>query len=131
MFQNENMNYQSYRYPVNNQTFQPFNMNGNSYMNRWTQLNPEFYEQEIAFQQELMRQQKEYYEKLIKQRYPVKFVAVSSAILAIICLVEITMQIIVMVNKAPLYYVGAGLWAGLFGLVLALLTLTTGKCLFK
>jgi hypothetical protein len=74
-----------------------------------------------------MRQQKEYLKKIIKERYPVKFAVATSAILIVICLVEIMMKIIIIVNKAPLYYVGAGIWAGLFGIGLALLVLAAGK----
>jgi hypothetical protein len=130
------MNYQNYQYPngfngASNGMPQPFNMNGNPYMNRWGQLSPQFYQQEIAFQEEWMRQQKEYFRKIIKERYPVKFAIASSTILIIICLIEIAMQIIIIVNKAPLYYVGGGIWAGLFGIGLGLLVLATGKFLFE
>jgi len=99
----------------------------NPYMNQIPQLNPQAYEQALALRQQIIQQQKEYFKKLIKERYPVKFAIATSAILIVICLIEIVMQIIIIVNKAPLYYVGAGIWAGLFGIVLAVLTMATGK----
>jgi hypothetical protein len=99
----------------------------NPYMNPMMQMNPQAYEQAIAFRQQLIQQQKEYFQKLIKERYPVKFAIATSAIMIIICLIEIAMQIIIIVNKAPYYYIGGGIWAGLAGIGLAGLTLATGK----
>ena len=136
MFQNSNTDYQNTQYPSgfntgNNGMPQSFHMNGlaNPYMNQMPQLNPNAYEQALAFRHQIIQQQKQFFEKIIKERYPVKFAITTSVILILICLVEIAMQIILMVKKAHLYYVGAGIWAGLLGIALAAITLATGYLL--
>jgi hypothetical protein len=87
------------------------------------------YQQILYAQSEIYRQQREFQEQLIKERYPVGMATLFSLILVILSLVEIIMQILLIINKGPLYFVAWGIWIGAIGIFFAIMVFYTSKLL--
>jgi hypothetical protein len=71
---------------------------------------------------------REYKKKLFIQKYPCLYVKIHSVILAVISLLKIIIQSVLSANtNTPLYYVGTGIWAGVFGLLIVSFNFVTSK----
>ena len=85
------------------------------------------YEQMIAQQQLLSKQQQEYRQKMLEQNYPIKFVIGHAIFVGAICITLIALQIIMIINKNPVYYVGAGIWVSAYFIIAISLSLLISK----
>jgi len=124
---NENANF----YYSNSNTFMTNTSQTMNMTNMAQTLNssPNVYQQILYVQSEIYRQQREFQEQLIKERYPVRIAMLFSLILVVLSLVEIVMQLLLVINKGPLYFVGWGFWIGAIGIIFAILVLFTSKTL--
>jgi hypothetical protein len=68
------------------------------------------YEQMNIQREILLQQAQEYRLKMLEKNYPVNFVIGHGILLGLICVVIFVLQIVMIVNKYPLYYVGSGIW---------------------
>jgi hypothetical protein len=66
-------------------------------------------------------------DKLLADRYPVTFVIVHSIIVILLSLTAIALQIVMIVYQTPYYFVGAGIWVGVYFLISAFLELLISK----
>ena len=85
------------------------------------------FEQMMIQQQELYRQAQENRQKMIDQKYPVNFVIGHSVLLAAVCLALVVLQIMMIKNQNPLYYIGTGIWVAGFFIILISLELILSK----
>ena len=85
------------------------------------------FEQMMIQQQELYRQAQENRQKMIDQKYPVNFVIGHSVLLAAVCLALVVLQIMMIINQNPLYYIGTGIWVAGFFIILISLELILSK----
>ena len=74
---------------------------------------------------------REYKKKMLASRYPHMYVRIHSLFLAFTALLSIIFQVIAIIFKAPLYFLVAGVWSGVYGLVLVILNGITGKAFIK
>ena len=87
------------------------------------------YEQMMIQRQELYKQQQEYRQKMLEQHYPVKFVIGHAVIVGAICVTLIVLQIIMIINQYPMYYVGQGIWVAAYFIIPISLELLLSKLL--
>ena len=64
---------------------------------------------------------------MLEQNYSVKFVIGHAIFVGAICITLIALQIVMIVNKYPLYYVGAGIWVSAYFIILISLSLLLSK----
>ena len=101
------------------------NVNTNSSTNTGAPVN--IYEQMMIQQQELYRQQQEYRQKMLEENYPVKFVIGHAIIVGAICVTLIVLQIVMIVNQYPMYYIGQGIWVAAYFIIPLSLELILSK----
>ena len=53
-------------------------------------------------------------DRLLRDRYPVKFAAIHGTIMILLSLAAIALQIVMIVYQAPLYFIGSGIWSGVY-----------------
>ena len=78
----------------------------------------------MAKRQILLQQRREFQTKMLEKNYPVNCIIGHSIIVAAVCITLIALEIIMIINKSPLYYIGSGIWVSaylLFSMSLALL----------
>jgi hypothetical protein len=103
---------------------------GGMSVNPTTITNPipeNMYEHMMIQREELYRQAQEYRQKILEQNYPVKFVIGHSIVLGGVCLALVVLQIIMIINQYPLYYIGTGIWVAGFFLIPISLELILSK----
>ena len=88
------------------------------------------YEQQMAYTEDMMRQQREYVQKKLEEKYPSKFAKIYALIMIFIAIVEIALNIVSIVFDGGYAYVGHGIWGGAFLVVLALLAISLSKLNF-
>ena len=64
---------------------------------------------------------------MLEQNYSVKFVIGHAIFVGAICITLIALQIVMIVNKYPLYYVGTGIWVSAYFIILISLSLLISK----
>ena len=90
---------------------------------------PMTYEQQINYRRQMRQQQMQFVEKQLKENFPKAYVLAHSILLAMICVVEIVLQIVIIAQNGSLYYIANGIWGGAFGIVLAGVTASLSKLL--
>ena len=85
------------------------------------------YEQMVVQRQIILRQQQEYRQKMLEQNYPVKFVIGHAIFVVAICITLIALQIVMIINEYPLYYVGTGFWVSAYFIITISLSLLISK----
>jgi hypothetical protein len=85
------------------------------------------YEQAIKVRTEVRKQRDAYFRKTFKNNFPRKIASILAAAMIFISLVGVVLQIVLIVKKAPLFFIGAGIWTGAYGFLIAGLILATGK----
>ena len=68
-----------------------------------------------------------YEDNLIRDRYPKKFAIAHSAIMIILCLTAVVLQIIMIIYQSPYYFIGGGIWSGLYFILCAILALVLSR----
>jgi len=58
-------------------------------------------------------------EKRLKENYPITYALIHSIVTILICLVQLILEIILIVHRAPYSKIGSGIWAGIYGIILA------------
>jgi hypothetical protein len=117
--------------PVSSPSNNPFMINTSQTINNMppnfniSSISSSTYQQILYAQIEIQRQQREFQEMIIKERYPVRMATMISFILIILSIIEIIMQILIIINKGPLYFIGWGIFIGVFGIFYAILVLYT------
>lgn len=89
------------------------------------------YEQMMNYRQQLYQQQRAYQQKMLEENYPVKFVIVYSAIVALICITSIIIQILIIIDKAANYSVGSGIWVASYFFIIIALALFISNHIFR
>ena len=85
------------------------------------------FEQQMAYRDEMIRQQREYLKKRLQEKYPTKFVAVYGILMILIGIAEIVLQVISIIFNGGFSYVAHGIWGGAFLFILAILALSLSK----
>lgn len=96
----------------------------NNYLNT---IPPNIYQQSLELRTEYERQRREYVVKIVSEKYPTNFVLLYSFVTIAIGLAEIALQIVSIINKGALYFVGSGIWGGCYCILLGLLALSLIK----
>lgn len=86
-----------------------------------------FYEFMALQRKRFKQQQKANRQKMLEENYPVKFVIGYATFVGAICIVLIALQIVLMINKYYLYYIGTGLWISAYFMILISLFLVISK----
>ena len=63
----------------------------------------------------------------LEQNYPVKYVLCHSIIMIILSITVIVIQVLMIIEKSPNYFVGSGIWVGVFFLIAACLAMVLSK----
>ncbi len=121
-FQIANANYRNYRILLRQQQLSA-NMTHQQIQPNYQDL----YQQAIQARNQAIKERDEYYEKMFKENFPKKIASILSAAIILISLVEIVLQIVLIVENAPLSFVGSGIWGGLYGFITAGIILATSK----
>lgn len=79
------------------------------------------FEQQNNQLQELKKQQRAYFEKIIKDEYPVKFPIAYCVILILNSISLIVLHIILIVFKGAFHFVYHGIWGGVLTILLSVL----------
>lgn len=58
-------------------------------------------------------------EKRLKENYPITYALIHSIVTILICLIQLVLEIVLIVHKAPYSKIGSGIWAGIYGIILA------------
>lgn len=90
------------------------NSQNNLYMESLT------YEEYMSLRREIIARHRENTVQRLKDNFPIKYVLLFSSCLILIGITEIILQIVLMVNKGPLNYVGHGIWGGMISILLGL-----------
>ena len=92
-----------------------------------TSYGPNLYERMMIQRQALYRQQQEYQQKILEEKYPVKYVIVHSIIVVLLSITAIVIQILMILDKSIFYYYGTGIWIGVILLITAFVALAISK----
>ncbi len=68
-----------------------------------------------------------YEDSLVRDHYPKKFATTHSIIMIILSIIVFVLQIIMIVYQSPYYFIGGGLWSGLYFFLCASLALVLSK----
>ena len=79
------------------------------------------YEENLILRREIIQHQKEYITRRLKENFPLLYIVVFLSCSILIGAIQIILQIILIVNKSPLYYIGHGIWGGFFTIMIGLL----------
>ena len=91
------------------------------------QYGPNLYERMMIQRQNLRQQEREYQQKILEERYPVKFVVANSIIIVLLSIAAFVIQIMMILNKSLVYSFGTGIWIGVILLVIAFLAVAISK----
>jgi hypothetical protein len=89
------------------------------------------YEQAIQVRNTVRKQRDDYYRKKFKENFPRLIASILAIAMIIISLIEIVLQIVLIVKKAPISFIGSGIWAGAYGFITAGVILATSICFKK
>lgn len=103
----------------------------NGYGQPQVMLQPMSYEQQMMYNRQMVGQQKEYIERRLKESFPKAYAIIHSIILILIGLAQSALQIVLIINKGAIYYVGNGIWGGCFCIFLAIMNLALCNKLIK
>jgi hypothetical protein len=67
------------------------------------------------------------YTQRFKDKYPIKYVIIHSSLIIVLSLAAIAIQVVLIVEKAPLSVLGSGIWIGVFYIVAVFLALLNSK----
>ncbi|CAF0938655.1 unnamed protein product [Brachionus calyciflorus] len=90
-------------------------------------IHPQAYQMNLAFRQEIVRQQREHAIKMVEENYPNKFALIYACLIIFIGVSLIVLQIVSIVNNGALAYVGSGIWGGFLCIFLGVLALSLIK----
>ena len=76
-------------------------------------------QQNFEYRRKMNALNREYMKQALKERFPSVYVAIHSIVMILISLAAIALQIVLIVQNGAINYVGAGLWGGAVGLILA------------
>ncbi len=88
---------------------------------------PNLYERMMIQRQVLRQQEREYQQKILEERYPVKFVIVNSIIIGLLSIAAFVIQIIMILNKSLFNVYGTGIWIGISLLVIVFLAVAISR----
>ena len=71
------------------------------------------YQESMAIRRAMIARHHEYIERRLVQNMPTKLVLAASIVLIVIGLVELALQIVLIVESGPLYYIAHGIWGAL------------------
>jgi hypothetical protein len=69
-------------------------------------------------------------EKRLRENYPITYALIHCTVTVLICLIEMILEIVLIVHKAPLSKIGSGIWAAIYGFILASVLLYSSICFF-
>ncbi len=76
-------------------------------------------QQHFEYRRKINALNREYMKHALKERFPSVYVAIHSILIILISLAAIALQIVLIVNNGAINFVGAGIWGGAVGLILA------------
>jgi hypothetical protein len=88
---------------------------------------PNLYERMMIQRRVLRHQEREYQQKILEERYPVKFVIINSIIIGLLSIAAFVIQIIMILNKSLFNVYGTGIWIGISLLVIVFLAVAIGR----
>lgn len=134
MFKYRNQGPPSYNsiFQNNSNNKKKLNANATSKQTDQQQLNePISYELFMKTRKHLVQEQanlQQQYEASNRCRYlPVKYIVIHLLLLAFLSIIFIGLQVVAIDRNEPYYYVGAGIWIGVYNLFLIIFTLITCK----
>ena len=67
------------------------------------------------------------YTRFFQENYPSKYVVIHSILIVLLSIAAIVVQIVLIINKAPLSVIGSGIWVGVFYIVAVFLAVLNSK----
>lgn len=80
----------------------------------------------IGYRRRMTAERREYNERMLHERYPVKFVIINGIFYIILSLAAIIVEVFVIMNRSAYYYVCSGFWCGAVYIVTSILSLILG-----
>ena len=88
---------------------------------------PHLYQLSMYINNEFENQKREFTIRTFSENYPTKFALFYSFLTIVIGLAEIALQIFSILYQGAFYYIGSGIWAGIYCVLLGLLALSLIK----
>lgn len=88
---------------------------------------PMTYEEMMIYRQQLIQQRQAYNQKMLEERYPVKYVLVHASILILLSIAAIVIQVFIIIKSISYYHIGSGIWAGVYFILAASLALLLSR----
>jgi hypothetical protein len=85
------------------------------------------YENEIVRKQLSYEQKARIQQDQLEKHYPVIYVVCHSAVMCVLSITAILVQVLMIIQKSPNYFVGSGIWVGAYFLIATLLAIAVSK----
>lgn len=87
----------------------------------------ETYDDYVAFLHEINLKRRLFIEQRLREHYPTRFCLFYSIAIILIGIIELTLQVLIIVEKSPLYYISNGIWGGVGCILVGILCIVSSN----